>query len=300
MVCVTLAELTAPALIKSASAYHMHPDTAAIIVFGSIAAISLSFPLRAWLRRRRRRNWRAQPAPQSWRTILQAHMPLYRRMPQGLREELLSDMQVFLAEKRFIGCDGLEVTDLMRILVAAHACMLQLNLQRKFFPSFTSILIYPDTFVATEEVSDGTVVSSHAHARAGESWHRGPLVLSWSDAIEGVVGPYDGQNVILHEFAHKLDEQDGAVDGAPNPASGTAWNAVFSREFKQLRAELEAGRQTFLDPYAATAPAEFFAVCVETFFEQGQPLRARHAELYALLREYFQLDPASWEDADGR
>jgi Mlc titration factor MtfA (ptsG expression regulator) len=213
-----------------------------------------------------------------------------------VRERLHGDIQVFLAEKRFYGQDGLEVTDLMRLAIAAQACLLQLNLQTRYYPDFTSILVYPDAFVAVETAHDGLLESTHRHVRSGESWYRGPVILSWADLREDLDHGGDGHNVVLHEFAHKLDEQDGLVDGAPelDAAQARRWPTLFQREYERLERALARGEHTLLDPYAASAPAEFFAVAVETFFECGPALEQHHPELYAALHEFFALDPARW------
>lgn len=265
------------------------------------AAVVAAAPLRRYVRTRRRRRVRARPFPDTWRHLLVRHLPLYRRLPADLRERLHADMQVFLSEKRFYGQHGLEVTDLMRLVIAAQACLLQLNQRTRLYPDFTSIIVYPDVYVAVDTEHDGPLESTGRHVRAGESWYRGPVVLSWADIAEDLRHPGAGHNVVLHEFAHKLDEQDGLVDGAPELGADqqASWPAVFAREFAALHEALEAGHTTLLDPYAASAPVEFFAVAVETFFDCSTQLRRLHPELYAELRALFDLDPAAWDAADG-
>ncbi|NNM01604.1 MAG: hypothetical protein HKO62_12695, partial [Gammaproteobacteria bacterium] len=143
---------------------------------------------------------------------------------------------------------------------------------------------------------DGKVMTTRESARAGESWRRGPLVLAWSDTLGGIANPRDGRNVILHEFAHKLDEQDGVMDGAPELAPGQrrTWPAIFSREFASLQQAVSGRYATLMDAYGASSPPEFFAVAVETFFERPASMRREHPELYAELCGWFRLDPAAW------
>ncbi|MGE0485990.1 MAG: zinc-dependent peptidase [Gammaproteobacteria bacterium] len=250
---------------------------------------------RRW-RERYRARLRRQPFSSAWRTLLERHLDLYRRLPADLRERLHADMQVFLAEKRFIGADGLEVDDTMRLVVAAQACLLTLNQATRYYPDFTSIILYPDSFVAVETVHDGVLESTTHHVRAGESWYRGPLVLSWADVAADLAHPGHGHNVVLHEFAHKLDEQDGLVDGAPELDAGQrhSWPRVFGQEFERLRHALDRGEHTFIDPYAATAPAEFFAVAVEAFFDASRPFAHHHPELHGELCRLFGFDPVHW------
>ncbi|MEQ8663246.1 MAG: zinc-dependent peptidase [Gammaproteobacteria bacterium] len=266
-----------------------------------LAILAVPVLVAAWpwltrrLRERRRARLRAAPLPAAWLTLLR-RVPLYRRLPATLRARLHGDINVFLAEKRFYGQDGLEVTDTMRLAVAAQACLLQLNLRTKYYPDFTSILVYPDAFVAVETAHDGLLESTHRHVRSGESWYRGPVILSWTDLREDLDHGGDGHNVVLHEFAHKLDEQDGLVDGAPELSAGQArhWPSVFRHEYARLEQALARGEHTLLDPYAASAPAEFFAVAVETFFERAPAFERQHPELYRALADFFALDPARW------
>lgn len=268
-----------------------------ILLVSLAAAVIAARPLARRYVALRRARLRRRDVPATWHTVLALRSPLYRRLPELVRKRLLADMQVFLAEKRFYGQDGLVVTDAMRLIIAAQACLLTLNQHTRYYPGFTSIILYPDTYVATETAHDGLIESTHDHVRAGESWYRGPVVLSWRDIAEDLAHGDDARNVVLHEFAHKLDEQDGLMDGAPALAASQAasWTSVFRREYEHLGAALERGEEPLLDPYAATAPAEFFAVAVETFFEQSAALQHHHPELYAELENFFGFDPAAWQ-----
>lgn len=263
----------------------------AVLAFAGVAVVA-----RARVRTRRRHRLADRRLDAGQRARLNRRVPLFRALPDDLKARLEGDMHVFLDEKVFFGCDGLEVTDEMRLVVAAQACLLQLNLAEKYYPTFTSILLYPDTYVALDEAYDGEVVTTEHYVRAGESWHRGPVVLSWADIEWGLENPDDGFNVVLHEFAHKLDEQDGEVDGAPGlPFDAVErWADVMQLEYERLRGRVAHHRHTVIDEYGATSPPEFFAVAVETFFEKPRQLNRDSPELYAALKDYFRLDPLAW------
>jgi Mlc titration factor MtfA (ptsG expression regulator) len=254
---------------------------------------------RAW-RRRRRQRIAERPLPPEWQRILERNMPLYRGLPEDLRRQLHGHIQLFLHDKRFEGFDGLEITDEMRVTIAGNACVLLLNRPHDHFGNFSSIYVYPSTFVSQQTRYDGLVQSIGQQARLGESWHRGPVVLAWDSVRSGVRDIHDGHNVVLHEFAHKLDDADGSVDGAPilpEPSQHLSWARVMQREYEQLRRQAGRGARTLLDHYGATAPAEFFAVLVETFYEKPRQLKRKHPELYEAMRECFRVDPLAWHRA---
>ena len=274
-----------------------------LIIFGGLLAAGWAsyFGLRYWRRRRYRRLSR-QPLSAERLAILERNVSLYHRMPDHLRRELQGYVNVFLADKQFVGCDGLEVTEEMRITIAGNACLLLLNRAADHFPGFRSVLVYPDTYVAVEAWYDGNVVSGRFSARAGESWHAGPLVLSWADVSRGIADPKDGHNVVLHEFAHKLDEENGIVDGLPilrNTADYTEWARVLTREYDELIERVRRRKNRVLDSYAASSPPEFFAVATEAFFERGGRMRKHLPELYAQLQRFYGVDPADWRPQAG-
>ncbi len=250
------------------------------------------------LKRRRRRVLRAQSTPLEWRSILTRNLPFFRRLPPADQAELLGHIRIFLAEKRFEGCGGLELTDEIRLTIAAQACLLLLHRGTDYYPQLSTILVYPSTYVAHEDRHlEGPIWEEGREYRLGHTMHRlGALVLAWDAAKRGALHPADGQNVVLHEFAHQLDFEDYSTDGAPALATRAeylAWARVMSSEFAALRAAEEAGAPTVLDTYGATNPAEFFAVATEAFFERPLPLRARHPQLYAELGRFFRQDPAA-------
>lgn len=257
----------------------------------------------AWFARRHLRHSRRKQAFQrrfrsEWIELLERNVPIYGVLPESLRAQLHGHINVFLEEKVFIGCGGLEIGDEIRVTIAAYACLLLLNRITDHYPGFTTILVYPDTYVAREVRHDGDVETLEEQARAGESWNRGPVVLSWEDVLRAADRRHCGENVALHEFAHKLDEENERLDGLPvlaDPSQHASWAEVFNREYTALRRSVERGEPTLLDDYGAESPSEFFAVATETFFERPRELSARHPLLYEQLRRFFQLDPASWK-----
>jgi Mlc titration factor MtfA (ptsG expression regulator) len=252
-----------------------------------------------FLKERRRKRLRAQPVPAAWRAIAERNLPIFRRLPPEDQVELLSHVQVFLSEKVFEGCGGLELTDEIRVTIAAQACLLLLHRETDYYPELISILVYPSGYtVEAERHVGGGIWEEGVDDRLGHTARRlSALVLAWDEAKHGAADPADGENLVLHEFAHQLDFENRADDGTP--ALGTraeylAWARVMSAEFKALRAAEEADAPTVLDTYGAENPAEFFAVATETFFERPRALKAKHPELYAELQRFFRQDPAAY------
>lgn len=255
------------------------------------------------VRRRARRNARrrylmVQPLPEEWVAILKQNVPLYSRLPDELRRELHGLVNIFLHEKEFEGCGGQEISDEIRVTVAGQACILLLNRKTDFYPRLSNILVYPDAYVVKEvwHTEAGVEVEEES-VRFGESWDSGTVVLAWDIVKHGAWDWKDGQNVVLHEFAHRLDQQDGKADGAPileQRSRYVSWARTLSREYEQLQKKAERGRKTVMDKYGASDPAEFFAVATETFFEKARQMKKKHPELYSELQTYYKLDPASW------
>ena len=168
-------------------------------------------------------------------------MPYYRFLPSPLQAKLKGLVQVFIAEKDFIGCDGLQVDDDMRVTIAAQACLLLLNRPGTPFPKLRQVLVYPGAFVVERlRLEPSGVLQDQRAALSGESWAQGQVVLSWADTVEGAAVPADGRNVVLHEFAHQLDQEKGFANGAPHLGSREAyrrWSQVMASEFARLQAE---------------------------------------------------------------
>ena len=235
------------------------------------------------------------PIPDTWDGIVEHNVPLARGLSSDERGRLLRLVQVFLAEKHFEGCGGLTLTEEMKVTIAAGACLLLLHLEGPCYPTLRTVLVYPHGFVPKLARSPGTGQIARPPARLiGESWGDGVVVISWDDAIRGARSPVDGDNVVLHEFAHQLDAEDGVSDGAPilPPGALRTWGGVLSEEYEQLRQDAEHDRPSALDEYGATNKAEFFAVATESFFEKPVQLEREHPALYGQLREFYRQDPA--------
>lgn len=241
---------------------------------------------------RRRRRWGGAPAPAEWRELIERRVPLTRGLRPNEWTSLLELVQEFLHHKSFEG-RGVEVTEEMRVLVAAQACLLILHLDVDCYPRVHSVVMYPETFVPRRASLDGRLYEDPLSPPApllGE-FVSGAVVLSWESVDQGT----QGGNVVLHEFAHELDRQDGYVDGIPllePPSSTRAWTQVLNDHFLALRREVAEGRETVLNPYGATNRAEFFAVATEAFFTHPQALRLHHPGLYGELRGFYRQDPA--------
>lgn len=277
----------------------------ALIIF-TLAALFIAWLLgEPWLAERKRQRIRAQPFPAAWREILKRRVPYVRALPADLQLLLKQHIQVFVAEKAFIGCDGLQITDEMRVTIAAQACLLILNRPRGYYPNLRQILVYPGSFVVQREHTDGAGVSHQGRqVLSGESWSQGQVILSWRDTLDDAATPDDGRNVVIHEFAHQLDQETGTANGAPILARRehyARWAQVLGAEYQQLQAragragwsEVRDGESLFSD-YGATDPAEFFAVISEVFFEQPQRMADQHPALYQELAQFYRLEPLSW------
>lgn len=249
------------------------------------------------MKRRRRERYRRRPWPPEWRRIVDRNVPYVRTLSSTEIRALDGLVQIFLGEKRFEGCGGLEVTDEMRVTIAVHACLLQLHREGDCYPGLHAILVYPHAYVAhaVHRQPDGTVLEG-PQARLGESWSRGSVVVSWDDVLHGAWDFHDGHNVVLHEFAHQLDAETGAVNGAPRlpmRSRYATWAHVLGDTYEALIDDLSRHHHTLLGPYAATSPAEFFAVATEIFFERPVALSRRHPALYRQLALFYNQDPAA-------
>ena len=225
------------------------------------------------------------PAPAHWRPTLEKNLPMIAKLQPSLWKQLVERMNIFLATKNFEGCGGLELTDEMKLTVAAQACLLLLGRDAKVYPKLKTVLLYPHTY------TDGET------ARLGESWGIGVVILSWNSVVGGSRNFTDGHNVTFHEFAHQLDQASGSADGAPILGESNtyqAWSRVLNHDFEQLVSKTEHHRKDVMDPYGATNPAEFFAVVTETFFEKPHQLKEKHPELFEKLQNYYKVNPLNW------
>jgi MtfA peptidase len=245
---------------------------------------------------RRRRVLARRAIPDELWTSAVAAVPALSRLGGAELERLRTLALLFLSEKRLEAAGGLELDEGMRVRLAALACRPILELGLDCYDGFASVILYPGEFVirGREHVDENGVVHTWDDVLSGEAWEAGPVVLGWQDVEAS--GRGDGYDVVAHEFAHKLDLLDGAIDGLPPLHRGmrvAEWIATFQKEYDALVERIERGEEPWLDPYAAEDPGEFFAVCCEMFFDVPNELAAEHPDLYALLRAYFRQDPAA-------
>jgi Mlc titration factor MtfA (ptsG expression regulator) len=267
---------------------------AVILIAALGAGLALAFGYPKW----RLKRVLARDIEPQWRAILARNIPIYSRMSGDLQHQLHKLVQQFLFQKKFVGCAGLEVDDEMRLTIAGQACLLLLNRHTRVYPALHTVLVYPTAFlVPRKQVDAAGVVSEARQDLLGESWSDGRVVLSWDHVQRGAHDWTDGQNVVLHEFAHQLDSESGNNNGAPYLGSDTnyrTWSEVLSRDFANLQVDAMYRQQSVMDHYGATSPAEFFAVATETFFEKPWQMAERHAALFAELFKYYRVDPRAW------
>jgi MtfA peptidase len=271
-----------------------------IAVFLIIGIIVISILISPILIKKRQNHIKRRSFPPLWTAIVENHLPIYLQLSPDERRRLQGHIQVFLTEKQFIGCGGLQVTEEMKVTIAAVACLLLLNERGKYFPKLRSILIYPHTYFVNHTVATSNyVVEERREARLGESWSQDQVILSWAQIEQDTNNWHDGHNVILHEFAHQLDQEDRTANGVPilpHHSDYTKWAKVMTAEYQQLCHDVQRKAKTVLDGYGVTNPAEFFAVATETFYEKPRQLRQQHPALYEQLQSYYQLDPIRWAD----
>ena len=252
-----------------------------------------------FLKERHRKRLMARPFPSEWLKIIRRNVAFFVRLSAKDQSELINRVHVFLAEKGFEGCAGLQITDEVRVTIAAQACLLLLHRKTDYFPRLLTILVYPSTYWVHEQrpVTAEIWEEGKTH-RSGETARTmGSMVLAWDAVKSGAADPSDGKNVVLHEFAHQLDYENFVADGTPaldTRKQQLSWQKVMRTEFASLRAAEATGIPTLLDTYGATNAAEFFAVSTEAFFERPVMLRAQHPRLYSEMRQYFQQDPVEF------
>lgn len=251
-----------------------------------------------FFKKRRRNKVLSKPFPESHLDVLEKQFPLYNKLPDHLRSVLKDKVKVFLAEKNFEGCRGLDVSEEVRVLVSAQACLLLVGHPELEYSKLKSILIYPREYEAvSERMNDAGIVTVSNHQVLGQSWEQGLVSLSWESTQRGAANIHDGRNVVIHEFAHQLDQEDGVANGLPVLRSRcryAAWQAVMSQEYGRLRDRVDQNRKTIMDPYGATHPAEFFAVASECFFEKPKQLKQHRPDLYRELQVFYGQNPVEY------
>lgn len=270
------------------------------MAFYSFLAIALlvaaGFGLRHILRQRKIARLLATPLTPNQRAAVEQLVPIIRRLPPCLRPKLEGKIVRFLDQVTFHGNQGIEVSEGMKLSIAAQACLLIVN-SPSWYDTIRTVLIYPSTFHTHRGTHDGYVVHEGSHALLGESWARGPVVLSWDHALQGGLNAEDGHNVVIHEFAHQLDGLTGHTNGIPILRKGQAyerWEKAMLDAYHSHAERVERGHHTLIDPYGASNHEEFFAEAIVTFFEKPQALRREERELYTQLSKLFALDPARW------
>ncbi len=248
-------------------------------------------------RRRDTRTLARRAIPDELWALTLARFPFLSKRSAEDVQQLREMATLFLARKEFSGPEEAPVTDPMAVAVAAQACLPVLKLGLSWYDGFVGIVIQPDAVQVRREHTDEIgVVHEYEDTLSGEAMHGGPLMLSWRDVADAGESAEWGYNVVIHEFAHVIDMRDGVADGTPPLASRaerTRWAEVLEAHYLELCEQVDADEGTFLDPYAAEAPAEFFAVASETFFVAPKELRDEHPELYDLLAGFYCQDPAA-------
>ena len=275
----------------------------ATLLFVLLSLLILSVPLyfirQRVIREIDKKRFKDTPFPSEWSTLLEREYPLYNHLPQELKDDLHYKIQIFLAEKKFEGCNGFKITQEIKLLVAAQACTLIINRKHDVFPKLVSILIYPSTYVAKSSSYDSGIITNSETSVAGQSstWG-GQITLAWNHVEGGVTNMADGDNVVFHEFAHQLDGESGDTNGVPKFDKGKniyhPWVEIVGEEFYSFVDRVHHHHKDVIDDYGATNAAEFFAVTTETFFEKPNQLAKKHPKLYDEFKDYYQLDPRDW------
>jgi Mlc titration factor MtfA (ptsG expression regulator) len=251
-----------------------------------------------WIRKRKPKQLTKQPFPIEWCSILEHRFPHYAYLNSDEKQRLGTLIQLFIAQKRFEGRREMEITDEVRVLVAANACLLILELSFDFFRDVSAVLVYPSAMTRPEALFG----DRHTHGEvtrketplSGEAHENGPVMLAWDSITGNAIQADDGLNVIFHEFAHKLDMLTGEADGVPplhQASDYTAWAEVCGREYRHLVRRFSKGLDSFFDDSASEHPAEFFAVATEVFFEKPKEMKRRRPKLYEVLKGFYRQDP---------
>ncbi|PWN06265.1 zinc-dependent peptidase [Rhodohalobacter mucosus] len=247
-----------------------------------------------------RRKWIARkPFPDSWKKVLEQKVPVWRRLPSAYREVLQQHIPIIIAEKNFEGCAGLDLTEEMKVIITAYACVPILEETANYYEDLQAILVYPDSYVApVMEYNEGGVVTEGFEPRSGEYWGTGNIVLAWSEIEKTLQGEASGQNLIYHEFSHLLDDRYGLTSGVSDEGEimrEDEWTRTLAKAYRKHLSNMRGNRRSVLDEYGATSPAEFFSVASEAFFESADELFREMPDLYRILKDFYGLDPISWK-----
>lgn len=264
-----------------------------VVIMIAVCAIGFHF----WSKKQTRQHLLDSALTDHEKAIIAQQVPLIKRLPAQHQGRLEGKICLFLDQVDFHGCNGLEVTEEMQLSIAAQACLLVVNSDH-WYDNLSTILIYPSAFKSKQQARDGFVVSEKDIIRTGESWSRGPVVLSWAHSRQGALNSHDGHNVVLHEFAHQIDDLSGRTNGVPILSEGQTfaeWERVFLTAYDAHVHDVQRGRRTVIDPYGAEGHEEFFAVAVEVFFEKPAALKEEVPDVYDQLAKLFRLEPVEWQ-----
>jgi len=246
----------------------------------------------------RRRRLLAEPFPQHWEVLLRRHVRHYSIVGEAERARLRDLVRVLIAEKEWVGCGGLHVTETMKLVIAASASVLALGFDGfDAYRRVQSILIYPGPFrtpnpddgYEDDELSDRVI--------GGQAWYRGPVILNWPDVEAEAAEPDLGFNLTIHEFAHQLDFLDGETNGTPPLATREAearWERVMTAAYERHLDRLKSHRESFFTEHAGDDPGEFFADATEAYFCRPHDLEAEEPDVFNVLMDYFRCDPRPW------
>ncbi len=231
-----------------------------------------------WFKSLRRQRLLAQPFPEGWEAILLRNVAHYRLLNEEEQAQLRQDARILVAEKYWEGCRGVQITDEIKVTIAAQAALMLLGLEHDYFRRVLTILVYPSEFMLRDDES--TDEHDEGRALTGQAFYRGPVILAWDSVLAEGRDPSSGHSLVIHEFAHQLDFLDDSVNGTPilqTPEQAQRWHDVMTAEYSRLQEDSDRGLETFLGDYAATNETEFFSVASERFFTLPAELRDHHA-----------------------
>ncbi len=247
-----------------------------------------------WLKNKRRDHYKKTGITSAEINIISAKAPITRKVPDSLRRDFYETVAVFVKEKNFEGCGGLELTNEIKLTIASQASLLLIGGISDYYPDLFSILVYPTPYFApVQDMQEDGVVVEGRELRHGESWGQGSLVLAWDEAASDSKNPNSGRNLIIHEFSHEIDQEFGLTESATLEAHPD-WGSIMKGSYEDHLNSVDFGRPTLLDPYGATDLAEFFAVSTEAFFGIPVKMQKQHPQLYQQLAKVYNLDPVSW------
>jgi Mlc titration factor MtfA (ptsG expression regulator) len=252
----------------------------------------------SWLRSRQRNKLLTREFPSQWEAILQRNVRHYLLLPEPEREKMRQIARILVPEKVWEGCGGLAVTEEMQVTISAQAALPILGMEHDYYARVMSILVYPTAFhlAKPDETGDEAFVRDDLSAE-GQAVYRGPVIVSWAEALDEGRDPRLGRSVVIHEFVHQLDFLDNAIDGVPPLKSRQLtqeWRSIMSQALAHHRRALERGEPTFFTEHAGKDEADFFADAAEKFFCIPHALQREHHDIYALLKSYFRLNPVEW------